>query len=233
MSGLAKGTRVKWNSSGGVAHGRVLKELTRPMTIKSHQVNASEEDPQILVETHKGAKAAHKPESIEKDEDGGDESTKSRTSKRSSGESKDTETKSKTRSKSRSNPTSDDGVKVEENSGGDEPAPKKQKKTYDYVPTEKMAENAKLGLKLRGRFNRGGTEVGVNRAHQLADRRKVSVEDIKSMASYFARHEVDKSATRYKWGDNDRPSAGYIAWLLWGGDEGQVWAKERREALRK
>lgn len=210
-TGIEKGAKVKWNSSGGVAHGRVVKELTSPTKIKSHKVNASKEDPQLLVETNSGAKAAHKPEAVKKE----------------SSEEASPHESSQSPSESRRKRSTSDSGSAQDGSGG-----AKKQKALDYVPTEKMAENAKLGLELRKRFNRGGTEVGVNRAHQLADRRRVSTEDIKSMASYFARHEVDKSATRYKWGDNDRPSAGYIAWLLWGGDEGQVWAKERREALR-
>jgi hypothetical protein len=39
------------------------------------------------------------------------------------------------------------------------------------------------------------------------------------MVSYFARHEVDKKGEG--WGVD---SAGYIAWLLWGGDAGRGWA---------
>jgi hypothetical protein len=40
------------------------------------------------------------------------------------------------------------------------------------------------------------------------------------MNSYFARHEVDKKGEG--WG---KDSAGYIAWLLWGGDAGWSWVK--------
>src|SRR4051812_30889407 len=101
-----------------------------------------------------------------------------------------------------------------------------------FVPTRKMAANAKLGLELRERFGRGGTEVGVRRAHQLIAREQLDPADIKSMYSYFARHEVDKQTTSHVWGSVDRPSAGYIAWLLWGGDEGQRWANRNRETLR-
>jgi hypothetical protein len=43
------------------------------------------------------------------------------------------------------------------------------------------------------------------------------------MVSYFARHEVDKRSPNF--GNEDNPSAGYIAWLLWGGDEGRLWAQ--------
>ena len=101
-----------------------------------------------------------------------------------------------------------------------------------FRPTAKMAENARLGLKLREKFGRGGTEVGKTRALGLSERRPLDVHDIKSMYSYFARHEVDKRTTRYLWGSQTDPSPGYIAWLLWGGDEGQRWVAAQREKLR-
>ncbi len=103
--------------------------------------------------------------------------------------------------------------------------------SWSVKPTEKMASNAKLGLELRERFNRGGTEIGVNRARQLAARESLSPADIKSMYSYFARHEVDKQVTSRVWGSKTNPSAGYIAWLLWGGEEGKAWVGRQRNKL--
>ena len=100
-------------------------------------------------------------------------------------------------------------------------------------PTAKMAANAKRGLELRAKFNRGGTDVGVKRAQQLVDRKPLGEADIKSMYSYFARHEVDKQGHSHSWGDDSDPSAGYIAWLLWGGDEGKTWVDTQHAALTK
>jgi hypothetical protein len=100
-----------------------------------------------------------------------------------------------------------------------------------FTPTQKMAANARRGLRLRAKFGRGGTEVGVARAHQLADRRALDPADIKSMLSYFARHEVDKQTETHAWGSSTDPSAGFIAWLLWGGDAGRDWVKRKREML--
>lgn len=94
-----------------------------------------------------------------------------------------------------------------------------------------MAENAGLGLELREQFGRGGTDVGVRRARQLMAREALDPRDIKSMYSYFARHEVDKQSTRHKWGSKTDPSAGYIAWLLWGGEEGKRWVAGQRKKL--
>lgn len=98
-------------------------------------------------------------------------------------------------------------------------------------PTLKMAANARLGLELREKFRRGGTEVGVARARGLVEREELTPADIKSMYSYFARHEVDKRTTRHVWGATGNPSAGYIAWLLWGGEEGKRWVARQRKKL--
>jgi hypothetical protein len=101
-----------------------------------------------------------------------------------------------------------------------------------FTPTQRMAEAAKRGLRLRAQFGRGGTEVGVARAHQLAERRPVTEADVKSMHSYFARHEVDKRVRSHKWNSNTDPSAGFIAWLLWGGEPGRRWADAKAAKLR-
>jgi hypothetical protein len=51
------------------------------------------------------------------------------------------------------------------------------------------------------------------------------------MASYFARHAVDKQAHAHQWNSNSDPSAGFIAWLLWGGEDGRKWAEAKRAKL--
>ena len=92
-----------------------------------------------------------------------------------------------------------------------------------WEPPQDVREAAALGLELRREFNRGGTEVGVARARDLSNGKRIPPQTINRMLSYFARHEVDKQADG--WGDRNNPSAGYIAWLLWGGDAGLRWAK--------
>ena len=92
-----------------------------------------------------------------------------------------------------------------------------------------VANNAAKGLRLRKEFGRGGTEIGVARATELKNRRNLSPSTIKRMVSYFARHEVDKRGKNY--GNEDNPSAGYIAWLLWGGDEGRAWALDMKKKV--
>ena len=64
---LKPGERVTWKSHGGTARGRVLKKITSGSTIKGHKVAASKENPEYLVETDAGKRAAHKPEALTRD----------------------------------------------------------------------------------------------------------------------------------------------------------------------
>lgn len=102
----------------------------------------------------------------------------------------------------------------------------------DTTPPAAVAAQARRGLELREKFKRGGTHVGVARARQLSAREALDETDIVKMSSYFARHAVDKQVKTRKWGDEDNPSAGYIAWLLWGGDPGKAWADKLKARMR-
>jgi len=93
-----------------------------------------------------------------------------------------------------------------------------------FEPTNEMAAEAELGLKWREEYGRGGTEVGVARARDISNKRNLSYETITRMYSYFERHEVDKEATGWNQGEEGFPTAGRVAWQLWGGDAGRDWA---------
>lgn len=61
MAGKLKaGDKVSWKSHGGEAHGKVVSKQTSPTRIKGHKVAASPENPEYIVETDKGKRAAHK-----------------------------------------------------------------------------------------------------------------------------------------------------------------------------
>ena len=66
MSGLRKGDKVSWKSHGGTARGAVVKKQTAPATIKGHKVAASKDNPEYIVETDAGKRAAHKEEALTK-----------------------------------------------------------------------------------------------------------------------------------------------------------------------
>jgi HK97 family phage prohead protease len=96
----------------------------------------------------------------------------------------------------------------------------------DFTPPAGVREEAAKGLAWRGEYGRGGTAVGVARARDLSNGTNISPETAKRMASYFARHEVDKQGEGWSPDQDGFPSAGRIAWALWGGDPGQAWANK-------
>ena len=96
-------------------------------------------------------------------------------------------------------------------------------------PNKAMREEAQRGLDWRKEYGRGGTEVGVARASDIVNNRDLSMDTVRRMNSYFARHEVDKKGKGFSPGEEGYPSAGRIAWALWGGDAGQSWARQLSE----
>jgi hypothetical protein len=92
-----------------------------------------------------------------------------------------------------------------------------------HTPPEAVADNARMALEVRAEkppSQRGMTPVGLARARQLANRQPVSVATLRRMASYFARHEVDKDGATW-----EEQGKGWQAWMGWGGDEGWAWAR--------
>lgn len=94
-----------------------------------------------------------------------------------------------------------------------------------HLPTSGMREEARRGLEWRREHGRGGTEVGVARARDISSGRRLSDDTVRRMVSYFARHEVDREGEGWSPGEPGYPSAGRIAWALWGGDAGRTWAE--------
>ena len=97
-------------------------------------------------------------------------------------------------------------------------------KAADRTPPQGAREEAERGLAWRQEYGRGGTAVGVARARDIANGANLSDDTIMRMVSYFARHEVDKQGQGWSQGEEGYPSAGRIAWALWGGDPGRTWA---------
>lgn len=111
--------------------------------------------------------------------------------------------------------------------------PPKKYSHIDFRPTKAMAEAAERGLRYREKGGGGGLTTreagkqgigsGVQRAVQIKYRRKVSPETVRRMASFFSRHEKNKSVAPGKQPWEDK---GHVAWLLWGGDPGRTWAEK-------
>lgn len=98
-------------------------------------------------------------------------------------------------------------------------------KADGYQPTEEMAKVAKRALEWRREYGRGGTEVGVARARDIANRANLSGETVARMRSFFARHGSNRSEHYDSKEPDGGPTAWRIAWDLWGGDPGRTWAE--------
>lgn len=107
-----------------------------------------------------------------------------------------------------------------------------------YIPPEKVRSEAKKGLEARrnaSKSNRGGLSVqqannegvgsGVQRAVNLVNSDRISLDTIKKMRSFFARHRNNYEKAKSK-GLKPEESKAIQAWLLWGGDAGERWAIE-------
>lgn len=102
----------------------------------------------------------------------------------------------------------------------------------DFTAPDGAREEAEKGLAWRDEYNRGGTAVGVARARDIANGKNLSPDTINRMVSYFARHEVDKQGEGWSPGEDGFPSAGRIAWALWGGDPGRTWAEKVQSQMQ-
>lgn len=97
----------------------------------------------------------------------------------------------------------------------------------DNTPPKAVRDAARRALDwiAEGKAGSGFTAVGRGRASQLASGENISIETLKRMKSFFARHEVDKNAVGFSQGEKGYPSAGRVAWDAWGGDAGYAWAE--------
>lgn len=106
--------------------------------------------------------------------------------------------------------------------------------TYNDYPAA-AKKNAKMAIDWKEKYGReevdAGTAVGWARAHQLAKGEKISADTIKRMAS-FNRHRKNSSINP-KLKDTPWKDRGYVAWLIWGGDEGVDWAMKKSKELDK
>lgn len=104
-----------------------------------------------------------------------------------------------------------------------------------FTPSASVAANAKRALEWikEGKAGGGFTDVGRARAAQLAGRRPVTLRTVKRMSSFLARHEVDKKAEGFNYGEKNYPSGGRVAWDAWGGDAAVGWAKAITSKIEK
>ena len=112
---------------------------------------------------------------------------------------------------------------------------KEMDKADGYTPPAAVREAAQRALDWigEGKAGQGFTSVGRGRARQLASGNSVSVDTLKRMRSFLARHIVDKKAEGFSRGEKGYPSPGRVAWDAWGGDAGRAWVESILDKLEK
>lgn len=95
-------------------------------------------------------------------------------------------------------------------------------KNEKFVPPAGVRAATKRGLKHHemGHSGKGLVAKTVAEARSMSRGEAQSLDKVKRMRAWFARHEVDKQSP--KWND---PSPGKVAWDLWGGDAGKSWSE--------
>jgi HK97 family phage prohead protease len=101
-----------------------------------------------------------------------------------------------------------------------------QAKTFEPPKAVQDEAQKALGWIADGFAGDGFTAVGRRRASQLANGEPVSLDTLKRMQSYFARHEPDTEAEGFNSGETGYPTPGRVAWSAWGGNPGRTWSKE-------
>lgn len=101
-----------------------------------------------------------------------------------------------------------------------------------FKPPAGVQSAAKRGLELREKWGRGGITnseassqgigSGVQRATNLKNGDSISLDTVRRMKAFFDRHEKNYDPDKKE--DDGGPTAGTIAWLLWGGNAGRDWA---------
>ena len=100
---------------------------------------------------------------------------------------------------------------------------------------KRVAQAAQLALNLKAIGFCGATETGWKRAHQLSKETTISIQDVRFIRNWYARH-VFASYPGYKtWADQGKSTSlkwwnkhAIVSWLTWGGDAGLRWINSKR-----
>jgi len=225
---LTVGDFVSWNSSGGTARGKVVRivrtgELNVPDS--SFTINAEEDDPAVLIQlwrvgpngnTETDTQVGHKQSTLRRIQPLRETMEKVI---RHEGAKWCVYSEA-----GRPFGCYDTKAKAEERLAQMEMF--KADTPESFTPPTGVRSAARRAIKWieDGKAGSGFTATGRRRASQLAAGEAVSLDTIRRMRSFFARHTPDKQATGFSAGEEGFPSAGRVAWDAWGGDAGKSWA---------
>ena len=97
-----------------------------------------------------------------------------------------------------------------------------QEVLLEVTAPKEVKDNVTDGLDLRSKFNRGGNSDTIKTANKLLNE-PFDESDLKNLLVELTGHEKEKKTG---WDDPEKPSNGFIAWMLLGGDAGKLWAEK-------
>lgn len=101
-----------------------------------------------------------------------------------------------------------------------------------FSPPSGVREAMRRGLKWHeeGYSGDGLRPQTVAEARSIANGESQSIDKLTRMRAWFARHQVDRAAKNR---EADKPTAGEVAWELWGGDAGKSWSESVMSRVEK
>lgn len=105
----------------------------------------------------------------------------------------------------------------------------------DFYPPPSVRDAAKRGIVWyeNGHGGDGLVPKTVREARSIARGEKQSIDKVRRMRAWFARHSVDKQSKSWDEGTPSNPSPSQVAWALWGGDAGMSWANKVMRKLER
>ena len=105
----------------------------------------------------------------------------------------------------------------------------------DFSVPAGVIEELQRGLEWheQGLSGDGLTPATVTWATKMAGGDDISPDKAKKMNAWFARHESDKDGQGFNPGEPGYPSAGRVAWALWGGDPAVTWSGKLVQQMLK
>jgi len=108
-------------------------------------------------------------------------------------------------------------------------------KAESFTPPKGVQEEAQMAQEWikDGLAGSNFTSVGSRRAGQLANGSPVSLDTIRRMNSFLARHAVDSKAEGFNYGEEGFPSPGRVSWSAWGGEPAVSWVREVLDGIEE
>jgi hypothetical protein len=95
-----------------------------------------------------------------------------------------------------------------------------------------VRDEAMRAVRMAHRHNYGAWHmIGLARAVQLATVPRIDTRSVERMRAFFTRHAKDAEAAGF--GNDERPSRGYLAHLVWGGDPAKEWVMGMEQRGRR